>query len=151
MDEAAIQAENDIPFRKHCGIRVVQAGDGRATLLMPWSPAVGNRFGGVHGGALAALVDGAISTAIVSALPADARLGATIELSIRYVDAAQGDVRGEGRVIRIGGRIAFGQAELYGQSGKLVATAQGTFQIRRLRPQGERSGLAQNLVGEQLA
>ena len=128
-----IEAENAIPFRQHCGIRVVSAADGKATLIMPWQPPIGNRFGGVHGGAIATLIDGAISTALVSALPDDAQLGATIELSIRFVNAAEGDIRGEGRTIRIAGRVAFGQADLYDSEGRLVATGQGTFQIRRRR------------------
>lgn len=104
---------------------------------MPWKPGLRNRFGNVHGGAIATLIDGTIASALVSLLPPGDRLGATIELSIRYVSAGQGTLWGRGRVIRMGGRIAFGEAQIVDEDDNIVATAQGTFQIiRQKRPSG---------------
>lgn len=134
MDEATlIEIENSIPFRRSLGIKVLSARDGRSEVLMPWQPDLANRFGGVHGGAIATLVDGTIASALVSLLPPGDRLGATIELSIRYVSAGRGTVRGLGRVIKIGGRIAFGEADVVDEEGNLIAKSQGTFQIIRQR------------------
>lgn len=106
---------------------------GRAVLTLPWQEGLGNRFGKMHGGALASLIDGAIANAIQSGLPAGDQVMATIELSIRFIAPAQGDVRAEAHVIRAGGRIAFGQAEVYDAAGTLVATGQSTYALRRAK------------------
>ncbi|ADU51554.1 thioesterase superfamily protein [Thermaerobacter marianensis DSM 12885] len=129
--------DDAIPFRRHVGIRVVEAGGGRAVLVLPARPEVGNRFGNVHGGALATLVDGAMSNAILSRLPAHDRIGGTVELSIRFLEPATGDVRAEGRVLRVGGRIAFAQADVWDERGRMVATAQGSYVLHRQRPPEE--------------
>lgn len=126
--------DDAIPFRRHLGIRVVETEGGRALLHLPARPEIGNRFGKVHGGALATLVDGAMSNAILSRLPAGDRIGGTIELSIRFLEPAAGTVVAEGRVLRLGGRIAFAQADVRDASGRLVATAQGSYALDRRRP-----------------
>ncbi|QIA27348.1 PaaI family thioesterase [Thermaerobacter sp. PB12/4term] len=133
--------DDAIPFRRHLGIQVVQAAAGRALLRLPARPEIGNRFGNVHGGALATLVDGAMSNAILSLLPAGDRIGGTIELSIRFLEPARGTVMAEGRVLRLGGRIAFAQADVRDGAGRLVATAQGSYALHRHRAP-ERSGPA---------
>lgn len=133
---AAEHPDDAIPFRRHVGIRVVAAAEGRAVLVLPARPEVGNRFGNVHGGALATLVDGAMSNAILSALPRGDRIGGTIELSIRFLEPATGSVRAEGRVLRLGGRIAFAQADVWDERGRMVATAQGSYALQR-RPGDE--------------
>ncbi|PZN10021.1 MAG: PaaI family thioesterase [Bacillota bacterium] len=125
------QGDDEIPFRRLLGIRVISAGAGRATLVMPWQPGLGNRFATVHGGALATLADAAMSNAILSALAPGDRIGGTMELSIRFLRPAEGDVRAEGRVLYAGGRVAFAQADLHDAAGRLVATAQGTFALQR--------------------
>ena len=101
---------------------------------MPWQEGLGNRFGKVHGGAIASLIDGAIANAIESAMPEGDHVRATIELSLRFIAPADGEVRAEARVIKAGGRIAFGQAEVYDATGTLVATGQSTYALRRARP-----------------
>ncbi|HEY8415272.1 MAG TPA: PaaI family thioesterase [Thermaerobacter sp.] len=123
--------DDEIPFRRLLGIRVVSAGAGQAILVMPWQPGLGNRFATVHGGALATLADAAMSNAILSSLAPGDRIGGTVELSIRFLQPAEGDVRAEGRVLHAGGRVAFAQADLHDAAGRLVATAQGTFALRR--------------------
>lgn len=137
MDEAQIKVEDEIPFRQTLGIKVEWARDGVSQVKMPWQPKIGNRFGNIHGGAIATLMDCAIASALKSALPPGDRLGGTVELSVRYVRTGSGPVRGEGRVIRIGGRIAFGQADVYDEEGNLLATAQGTFVVVRQRRDAE--------------
>ncbi|GAB6876504.1 PaaI family thioesterase [Thermaerobacter litoralis] len=129
--------DDAIPFRRHVGIRVLQTGGGRALLELPARPEVGNRFGYVHGGALATLVDGAMSNAILSRLPAGDRIGGTIELSIRFLEPAAGTLVAEGRVLRLGGRIAFAQADVRDADGRHVATAQGSYVLVRRPPEGE--------------
>lgn len=124
------RADDAISFRRHVGIRVLEADQGVAHLVMPFHDPLGNRAGMVHGGAIASLVDAAISTALVSLLN-DPKGGATVEMSIRYLTPPQGDLRAEARVLHRGGRMAFGQADVYDAKGTLVATGQGTYSIRR--------------------
>lgn len=125
-DELA-HPDDGIPFRRLIGLRVVAVGAGQATLRLPGQAELANRFGHVHGGALATLVDAAMSNAVLSALPTDRRVGGTVELSIRFLRPARGEVRAEGRTLRVGRRLAFAHADVYDLDGRLVATAQGTY------------------------
>ncbi|HEY8393490.1 MAG TPA: PaaI family thioesterase [Thermaerobacter sp.] len=133
-DRGELHRDDEIPFRRLLGIRVVAAAGGRATLVMPWRPELGNRFATVHGGALATLADAAMSNAILSSLPAGDRIGGTIELSVRFLRPAEGDVRAEGRLLHAGGRIAFAHVDMYDARQRLVATGQGSFALRRQAP-----------------
>lgn len=125
------EQEHENPYRDHLQIKVTQMGEDWARVEMPWSREITNRWGNHHGGAIASLVDSAMSAAIVAKLPPDAELGATIELSMRFVAPASGDLYGIGRVIRMGGRITFAEAQIYDETDTLITTAQGTFQILR--------------------
>ena len=126
--------DDHIPFRRLLGIKVLEAYGGRALLSMPWQPGLGNRFGKIHGGAITALIDAAIANAIASSLSEGDQTGATIELSTRFVASADGNVQAEARSIKAGGRIAFGQAEVYDAAGNLVATGQATYAVLRDGP-----------------
>ncbi|MEX2356450.1 MAG: PaaI family thioesterase [Thermaerobacterales bacterium] len=125
------ETEGAIPFRSLLGIDRIEAAGGRAVLSLPLKPELGNRFGAVHGGALATLVDAAMADAIITCLSGDDRVGGTIEMSLRFIAPVQGDMRAEARTLRVGGRIAFAQAEVFDAGGALVAAAQGSFLVRR--------------------
>ena len=89
--------------------------------------AVYNPIGTVHGGWIAAILDSACGCAVHSGL----RPGQTytsLELKTVFHRALTADVpvRAEGRLVQIGGRAGFAEADLRGLDGTLYATATST-------------------------
>ncbi|HWO94158.1 MAG TPA: PaaI family thioesterase, partial [Dehalococcoidia bacterium] len=88
----------------------------------------------LHGGVLAAVVDAAIASALATLLPEDTEAGAltaTLDLNITYISAVrEGELRAEGRILRRGRSIAFGQTDIFDATGELVSTGRATYRIR---------------------
>jgi uncharacterized protein (TIGR00369 family) len=119
------------------GLAVVEAGNGRAVVEGTPDTSHCNPFGVVHGGYTATLLDNAIGVAVHTA--ARDGLGfTTLELKVSYLRAVlpgSGTVRGEATVTSIGRRVAFAEARLTDQQGRLCATASSTL-ISVERPAG---------------
>ena len=83
----------------------------------------------IHGGMIAALMDGVIGVAALSLVAQDKKLVSTIEFKLNYFKPAYlGDVlKGFGRVDNAGKRIISTSGEIYNQKGEMVAKAMGTF------------------------
>jgi uncharacterized protein (TIGR00369 family) len=90
-----------------------------------------NPMGGVHGGYAATLLDSACGIAVHSMLKPDQGF-TTLELKVSYLRGmsdATGPVRAEGRVINIGRRVAFAEADIRDADGRLMATATSTLLV----------------------
>jgi uncharacterized protein (TIGR00369 family) len=128
-------AENS--YWRFLGIEVLDAGEGWVRLRLPVRDELRNGPGApVHGGALSSLLDAAVGGAIATVNEANqGGVGqATLDLNITYIGAARtGAVIAEGRVIRRGGTIAFGEADLRDESGELLARGRVTYMLLRLR------------------
>jgi uncharacterized protein (TIGR00369 family) len=88
-----------------------------------------NPIGMVHGGYAATLLDSACGCAVHSRLEAGQSY-ATLELKVAYhktITRDTGRVRAEGRVVSLGRRVAFAEAQLRDESGKLHASATSTL------------------------
>src|SRR5690606_33270140 len=85
------------PFHDLLGLRVIEMKDGSATVVFDKTDELHNAFGGIHGGAIATLIDVASAMSIRSAQP-DIRGSATISLSISFVDASSGKLKAVGTV-----------------------------------------------------
>lgn len=83
----------------------------------------------IHGGMIAALMDGVIGVAALSLVAQDKKLVSTIEFKLNYFKPAYlGDVlKGYGRVDNAGKRIISTSGEIVNQKGEIVAKAMGTF------------------------
>jgi uncharacterized protein (TIGR00369 family) len=82
----------------------------------------------VHGGAIATLLDVAVTAAAFCAPEAlDATSGATISLTVNYVRAGRGDLVAVGRAVRRAGGLCFCDAEATDADGRTVATAIATY------------------------
>jgi uncharacterized protein (TIGR00369 family) len=82
-----------------------------------------NPIGTVHGGWAATLLDSCMACAVHSALPAGQGYS-TIEIKVNYarpISIATGPMRGEGRVLTFGARVASAEGRLLGHDGKLYA------------------------------
>src|SRR6266511_2491268 len=106
-------------FWRYLGVLVDDAGEGWVRLRVPVKDGLRNAAGApVHGGVLGALVDMAIGGA----------LGTT------HDNAGDGDLVAEGRLLRRGRTIAFGEARISDGAGKLVAVGRATYMLLQPKP-----------------
>jgi uncharacterized protein (TIGR00369 family) len=120
-------------FWRYLGIEVEAAGEGWVRLRVPLRDELRNAAGApVHGGVLATLVDAAIGGALgtYGSAAAGGVDQATLDLNVSFVGAARGDgLLAEGRIIRRGRTIAFGETRVTDAAGNLVALGRATYMI----------------------
>ena len=95
-----------------------------------------NPIGAVHGGAIATILDSATGCAVHSTL--DVGWGYTsIEIYVNYIGGTtddSGKLIATGRVVKGGSRVAFAEASLTDEQGRLIATATSTLLVFEVRP-----------------
>lgn len=117
-----------IPLATTFGLRDEAIGDDRARVRMPADPAYANSRGDVHGGAITALFDCALSAAARAHAPT--RYGVvTIDLTVHFVEAGRGDVVCTAVCERRGRSISFVRGEARDDAGTLLALATGSFKL----------------------
>jgi uncharacterized protein (TIGR00369 family) len=90
-----------------------------------------NPAGNVQGGFLAAMLDDTMGTALSATLDLN-QFAPTVNLNVQFHrPAGLGRLKGFGRVVMRGREMCHGSAELW-QNDKIVATATGTFVIRKI-------------------
>ncbi len=118
-------------FHAAIGIIVEHVRDGSVDLRLEAGPDHANLQGTVHGGVLATLADTAAGLAVRSAIPAGSR-HVTVNLDVQYLAPANmGPLLATGRVVRLGRRIAFAEADVSDAGGELLARAQVTVAVSR--------------------
>ena len=128
------------PFNTYLGVHVVRMEGGEAVCTIELGPHHLNGRGVAHGGVISSLLDTALGAAVISAIPKEWWC-ATTSLTIQYLDGArEGTLTATGRVLRRGGRSAFAGGELVDASGRLLATAQGSWHLWPHKPGAEGSG-----------
>jgi uncharacterized protein (TIGR00369 family) len=124
-------------FWRHLGVAVDDAGEGWVRLRVPARDEIRNAAGApVHGGVYSALVDMAVGGAL-GTLHAEAAGGVgqtTLDLNVSFLAAARGDIIAEGRIIKRGRTIAFGEVTIKDSAGTLVAVGRATYMILAGRP-----------------
>ena len=109
------------------GMRPLQFGPG--TSLWEWDATqeqVLNAFGYVAGGYLTVFADELLGSTIGSVLD-EGELATTAELKISFLKpVAKGLIRGEGRVVRKGKRVAFLEATIQNVKDEIVAMVSST-------------------------
>ena len=120
-------------FWRYLGVVVEDAGDGWVRLRVPVKDGLRNAEGApVHGGVLSALVDMAIGGALGTTHDnAAGGVGqTTLDMNVSFLAAAgDGDIVAEGRLLRRGRTIAFGEARISDGAGKLVAVGRATYML----------------------
>jgi fumarylpyruvate hydrolase len=117
------------PFNQYLGIDVTRMASGEAEAVVDLKPHHTNNRGVAHGGVVLSLLDSAMGAAVISAIPAEWWC-ATTGLSVQFVAGPrEGKVVGVGRVLKRGKSVAFVHGEAHDASGRLVATAQGTWHL----------------------
>jgi len=111
-------------FNRWCGIEVVSAGHGSATISMPWRQEAGQYSGFLHAGLVGALIDTACGFAAAS------MVGKVVasHYSVNCLRPAVGErFIAKARVVKPGKNQVFTSCELFAQangSEKLVATGE---------------------------
>ena len=125
---ARAQWRSSPPFYRHLGLELDALADGRSTIRLPFRPEYGNTRGEMHGGAVAALVDAAMSQAVRSTIPMGAAV-ATITMTLNYLAPAHGELTGRGTVVRGGKSVVFAECEVTDAKGGAVCRASATFRV----------------------
>jgi len=98
------------------------------------SDALANRFGALHGGMTAAMMDDVISLA--AGLSVEwGQITPTLEMKVSYIRQGKLGARlvAVARTVRRGSTVAFIEAELSDEAGALIATASSTIAITPLK------------------
>src|SRR5690242_7691581 len=120
------QWRSNPPFYRHLGLELDALADGRSAIRLPFRKEYGNTRGEVHGGAVATLVDAAMSQAVRSTVPQDSRV-ATITMTVNYLAPAVGELLCRGTVVKGGRSLMFVEAEVVDSGGGVVTTASATY------------------------
>jgi uncharacterized protein (TIGR00369 family) len=120
-------------FWRHLGIVVDDAGAGWVRLRVPVRDDLRNAAGApVHGGVYSALVDTAVGGAL-STLHESAEGGVgqtTLDLNVSFIAGATGgEIVAEGRILKRGRSIAFGEARITDGTDRLLAVGRATYMI----------------------
>ncbi len=92
-----------------------------------------NPHGSVQAGVHSVLLDAAMNFAINSALSGRDRTQATIEITTELLRPAMRDTRYalRGEVVRLTRQVAYAEATITSEEGKLISRATGTFLVHR--------------------
>jgi uncharacterized protein (TIGR00369 family) len=120
-------------FWRTLGVQVEDAREGWVRLRVPARDELRNAAGApVHGGVLSALVDMAVGGAL-STLHDSAAGGvgqSTLDLNVSFLAAGRGDtIVAEGRILRRGRTVAFGEATITDGAATTVAVGRATYLI----------------------
>ena len=121
------------PFSAHIGAKMEELREGYARLSIVLETRHTNPNGVMHGGVITTMMDSALGAAIGALRGEEASRSphATVEMNASFLAGARpGDrIVVEGRVLRLGKTIAFGEAEAR-RGDELIAKGRLTFAIR---------------------
>ncbi|GEM_PF-5785299 len=126
------------PFWQWAGITAKKVGEGLVELSMSIRPEminVGN--GSLHGGMTAALIDSAVAAVIATVYKqgADIKGMTTTDLHVTYLEAVRpsSQLTCRCRLVRKGGTLCVGEAEVRDQDDRLCAVGLATYMVFRNR------------------
>ena len=129
--QAMIAADAQPSIGRTLDFSLVEVGDGRAVFEGAPDERTYNPMGTVHGGYAATLLDSACGIATHSKLAAGQGY-TTLELKVAYhraITANTGRVRAVGSITSFGRRVAFAEAKLTDDTGRILASASSTLLI----------------------
>jgi uncharacterized protein (TIGR00369 family) len=116
-------------FHSWMGMELVRAEPGRVEIALDATDHHLNLQGLLHGGMIATLADTATGLAVRSMVPAGRR-HATVQLAVHYLrPGAPGRVTAVGTTVRVGSSIAYAEADVTDERGRLLARATATVAV----------------------
>lgn len=120
-------------FWRHLGVEVDDAREGWVRLRVPVRDEIKNAVGApVHGGIYSALVDMAVGGALSTLHEASAGgVGqTTLDLNVSFLGGTRdGDIFAEGRILKRGRTIVFGETTITDAAGRVLAVGRATYMI----------------------
>jgi uncharacterized protein (TIGR00369 family) len=132
------------PVARLLGLEIEQISEGLVTFAFEPAEFHYNPLGTVHGGILTTVLDSAMGCAVHSKLRAGLSY-TTLELKVNFLRPARvttGRLRGEGKIVHLGGRVATAEAHLVDGEGALYAHATSTCLISSPSSEASRPGAA---------
>ena len=115
------------PFHQWLGLELTNMDEKGIELTVPWREefVVNVELGYTHGGILATLIDVAADYAIAAKL---GRPVPTIDMRVDYHRPAfQGNLIVKAQALKLGGNFCTGEAQVYDEKGKLLASGRGVY------------------------
>lgn len=123
-EEELIHYFHGAPIARTFGMRLHYE-NGAAVFDLPYNPNLNHALGGIHGGAIATLIDNA---GWFTVAPHFENWIATVEFKTHLLEPAREcDLQSRGKLVRLGKNISIAEMEVRGINGKLVAIGSGTF------------------------
>jgi len=123
------------PASAHLGqtLQEIDTDEGWVRIGYTLSDAHFNRYGAIHGGVIACVMDDAV--AIAAGLVAQwGEIAPTLEMKVSYLNqAGAGPHTAEARVVKRGKTILFLEGTMFNGAGKTIATASATIMISALK------------------
>lgn len=119
-----------IPFVEQLGLELWGFGEGRAEIRVDLKEAHLNSWEVAHGGVLMTMMDVGMAMAARSATGHGGGV-ATIEMKSSFMRPAQHQLRAVAKLLHKTATLAFCEASVFDDEGKLCATATGTFKYLR--------------------
>ncbi|MBI2219136.1 MAG: PaaI family thioesterase [Candidatus Rokubacteria bacterium] len=120
-------------FWRTLGVEVVEAAEGRVRLRVPVRDEIKNAAGApVHGGVYSALVDMAVGGALSTLHEAsEGGVGqTTLDLNVSFLAGTrEGHIFAEGRILKRGRTIVFGETTVTDSGGRVLAVGRATYMI----------------------
>ena len=129
IEQGSTQRTRDAAYPALLGIEIVEITPGRLRCRLPVADRLMSGAGAVHGGAIASLVDHAISL-VVYPLVERNKWVATVELKLNYLaPVREGEIIADAQVLALGRQVGTVRVDVH--SGEdLCATALGTVYVR---------------------
>ncbi len=134
----------DIPFVRVLGFDLQVFENGHALIDYVPQPDHQNAFGATHGGALMTLLDVTMASAARS-VELDCGL-VTIEMKTSFMQTARGRLTGKGNLVHRSTSLAFTEASVIDEIGRVCAKATATFKYVRPKADGVRTNGCSDLV-----
>ena len=124
----------DKGFGKVLGPKLVELDEGFCRIALPWREELSRGDARVHGGVIAALIDKAGTTAAwaYTDIPEGTK-GATVSMTVNFLEGAVTDMMAEARTVRRGGSIVVVDVDVLNDQGGRVAKGLVTYKLSRPR------------------
>jgi uncharacterized protein (TIGR00369 family) len=119
------------PFCRWWGLQVIEIGDGSATVTLASAPHLLRPGGVLHGSSYEVVADVAMWLAIMTRAGLEP-MAVTIEMKTSFLRGTSSSITGTAQLLRLGRRVAFGEAKILDDAGTLVAHSTLSY----IRPTG---------------
>lgn len=129
MDKDFVKRFRGSAYWHHLGFALTAASPGYAKMIMPVKPELMQRYGQVHGGAIASLVDSCAAAALLAGLD-EGDAVTTVELKVNYLNpVSEGTVCAEARVLKQGRSLSVISVEVRDDRETLLAVGLLTYMV----------------------